>query len=52
MPHWKGHEHDSKALATRIIPELQPGGKEPLRHDSSTNTLIRRYQRSKQLSDE
>jgi glucose-6-phosphate isomerase len=41
-----------KALATRIIPELQPGGKELLRHDSSTNTLIRRYERSKQLSDE
>jgi glucose-6-phosphate isomerase len=41
-----------KVLAARIIPELQLGAKEPLRHDSSTNTLIRRYRRSKQLSDE
>jgi glucose-6-phosphate isomerase len=39
-----------KVLATRIIPEL--GGKqEPaLKHDSSTNALIRRYRRLKQGS--
>ena len=32
-----------KILATRIIPELQPGGERSLSHDSSTNALIRRY---------
>jgi glucose-6-phosphate isomerase len=32
-----------KALAARIIPELETEGKNPLKHDSSTNTLIRRY---------
>ena len=32
-----------KVLATRIIPELESAGEPQLRHDSSTNTLIRRY---------
>ncbi len=38
-----------KALAVRIIPELETGAEYQLRHDSSTNTLIRRYRRSKEL---
>ena len=38
-----------KALAERIIPELEAGAKGQLKHDSSTNTLIRRYRRSKEL---
>ena len=38
-----------KVLANRIAPEL--GGAEPsLNHDSSTNTLIRRYRKLKQAS--
>ena len=32
-----------KALAVRIIPELQATDEPPLAHDSSTNALIRRY---------
>ncbi|HSZ69236.1 MAG TPA: glucose-6-phosphate isomerase [Solirubrobacteraceae bacterium] len=32
-----------KALAKRIIPELDPGAEPQLAHDSSTNALIRRY---------
>jgi glucose-6-phosphate isomerase len=32
-----------KALATRIIPELSASDDAALEHDSSTNTLIRRY---------
>jgi glucose-6-phosphate isomerase len=32
-----------KALAQRIIPELASDSTAPLKHDSSTNTLIRRY---------
>ena len=36
-----------KVLAARIIPELQPGAQGQLKHDSSTNALIRRYARSK-----
>ncbi len=32
-----------KALAQRIIPELTAEAESPLRHDSSTNALIRRY---------
>ena len=32
-----------KVLAKRIIPELQAAGEPELRHDSSTNALIRRY---------
>jgi glucose-6-phosphate isomerase len=36
-----------KALAVRIIPELEGGDGSQLTHDSSTNTLIRRYKKSK-----
>jgi glucose-6-phosphate isomerase len=32
-----------KALAKRIIPELESEGERELSHDSSTNALIRRY---------
>ena len=32
-----------KALANRIVPELESEGPPELRHDSSTNALIRRY---------
>jgi glucose-6-phosphate isomerase len=32
-----------KVLAQRIIPELESQTEPPLHHDSSTNTLIRRY---------
>jgi glucose-6-phosphate isomerase len=39
-----------KALAARIIPELETGSGRQLKHDSSTNTLIRRYTRSKEIS--
>ncbi len=34
-----------KALAERIIPELEDSAQPTLTHDSSTNTLIRRYRR-------
>jgi glucose-6-phosphate isomerase len=34
-----------KALAKRIIPELESESEPVLEHDSSTNTLIRRYRR-------
>jgi glucose-6-phosphate isomerase len=34
-----------KALAARIIPELETGTEHQLKHDSSTNTLIQRYRR-------
>jgi glucose-6-phosphate isomerase len=34
-----------KALAVRIIPELQAPDDANLRHDTSTNALIRRYRR-------
>ena len=37
-----------KALATRIIPELEIGNNEQLKHDSSTNNLIRRYKKSRE----
>src|SRR5215471_10491697 len=36
-----------KALAQRIIPELESPAESKLEHDSSTNALIRRYRRSK-----
>jgi glucose-6-phosphate isomerase len=36
-----------KALAQRIIPELESATKPKLEHDSSTNTLIRRYRKLK-----
>jgi glucose-6-phosphate isomerase len=37
-----------KSLAERIIPELETGAKSQLKHDSSTNSLIRRYRMSKE----
>src|SRR5579864_1852121 len=37
-----------KVLAQRIIPELEGADELDLRHDSSTNTLIRHYRKSKQ----
>jgi glucose-6-phosphate isomerase len=36
-----------KVLAKRIIPELQDASEPPLKHDSSTNALIRRYRGSR-----
>ena len=36
-----------KALAQRIIPELETDGEPELKHDSSTNSLIRRYRKMK-----
>ena len=36
-----------KVLAQRIIPELESGTEPALGHDSSTNTLIRRYRASR-----
>src|SRR5439155_381174 len=39
-----GRHHDL-LLAQRIIPELESAAEPPLRHDSSTNALIRRYRR-------
>jgi glucose-6-phosphate isomerase len=36
-----------KALAARIIPELETGTEHQLKHDNSTNTLIQRYRRYK-----
>jgi glucose-6-phosphate isomerase len=39
-----------KVLANRIIPELESSTEPKLTHDSSTNTLIRRYRRSKEVS--
>jgi glucose-6-phosphate isomerase len=39
-----------KVLAARIIPELETGAKRQLKHDSSTNSLIRRYRKSKKMS--
>jgi glucose-6-phosphate isomerase len=38
-----------KVLAARIIPELETGAECRLKHDSSTNALIRHYRRSKEL---
>ena len=37
-----------KALAQRIIPELEVSAEPELKHDSSTNNLIRRYRQMKQ----
>jgi glucose-6-phosphate isomerase len=37
-----------KALAKRIVPELQADEEPELSHDSSTNALIRRYRRARQ----
>ncbi|MEJ2670773.1 MAG: glucose-6-phosphate isomerase [Deltaproteobacteria bacterium] len=39
-----------KALAQRIIPELESQAEPVLEHDSSTNTLIRRYRKLKETS--
>jgi glucose-6-phosphate isomerase len=39
-----------KALAQRIIPELESREEPRLGHDSSTNTLIRRYRKLKEAS--
>jgi glucose-6-phosphate isomerase len=39
-----------KVLAQRIIPELESAAEPELRHDSSTNNLIRRYRGVKQVS--
>jgi len=36
-----------KALAQRIVPELESKTLPPLKHDSSTNNLIRRYRKMK-----
>lgn len=38
-----------KVLAQRIIPELESKGEPDLKHDSSTNSLIRRYRKMKAL---
>ncbi len=40
-----------KVLAGRIIPELEAKPDPPLTHDSSTNTLIRRFRSSRSRSD-
>jgi glucose-6-phosphate isomerase len=37
-----------KALAQKIVPELQSKTEPELKHDSSTNNLIRRYRKSKE----
>jgi glucose-6-phosphate isomerase len=37
-----------KALAQRIIPELESPSEPKLGHDSSTNNLIRRYRQQKE----
>jgi glucose-6-phosphate isomerase len=37
-----------KALAQKIIPELEASSETDLKHDSSTNNLIRRYRQMKQ----
>src|SRR5512132_2500921 len=39
-----------KVLAQRIIPELESKTESQLKHDSSTNTLIRRYRQLKEAS--
>jgi glucose-6-phosphate isomerase len=39
-----------KVLAKRIVPELEARGEPRLSHDSSTNTLIRRYRSMKETS--
>jgi len=39
-----------KALAQRIIPELESKAEPELNHDSSTNTLIRRYRKLKETA--
>jgi glucose-6-phosphate isomerase len=39
-----------KALAQRIVPELGGGPEPQLKHDSSTNALIRRYRNLREAS--
>jgi hypothetical protein len=39
-----------KVLAQRIVPELESPEEPPLRHDASTNALIRRYRRQRTTS--
>src|SRR5208283_535218 len=39
-----------KVLAQRIIPELEGNKESKLDHDSSTNTLIRRYRKYKETA--
>jgi glucose-6-phosphate isomerase len=39
-----------KVLAQRIIPELESAAEPKLKHDSSTNTLIRRYRTLREIS--
>jgi glucose-6-phosphate isomerase len=39
-----------KVLAQRIVPELESKDPPPLNHDTSTNNLIRRYRKMKELS--
>jgi glucose-6-phosphate isomerase len=39
-----------KVLAQRIVPELESKTEPALKHDSSTNNLIRRYRTSKEPS--
>jgi len=39
-----------KALAQRIVPELESASEPPLGHDSSTNNLIRRYRKIRSAS--
>ena len=39
-----------KVLAQRIVPELEATSEPALRHDSSTNSLIRRYRKMKTTS--
>ena len=38
-----------KVLASRIVPELESAQEPPLAHDSSTNALIRRYRRLREV---
>jgi glucose-6-phosphate isomerase len=40
-----------KVLAAKIVPELS-GGEPALKHDSSTNALIRRYRSQRQSEEE
>jgi glucose-6-phosphate isomerase len=39
-----------KVLASRIIPELESAGEPALAHDSSTNALIRRYRKLREVN--
>jgi len=41
-----------KALAERIIPELETQTEPHLAHDSSTNALIKRYRNARRSTDE